>query len=171
MPSKGGGARMSATQIAPIGPHPSADVLLVGALLWSDPDAAVDVLRLVHDDDLADPPTAAVLAAVRSRADTGRPLGPQLVLDELRRIGQLRGSVPDRLRDATTCGAVAEQARDLAAAVVADSLRRRVESAGHALTTAAGMAAEADLAPMVAAAAAAVSDCAHRLQLLRGDSL
>lgn len=162
---------MTAAQVHPVGPHPSAELLLAGALLWSSPDAAAGLLRHLRDDDVADPPTAAVLVAIRTRAAAGRPLGPQLVLDELRRTGQLRGLVADRLRDATTCGATPEQVRDLAAAVVAQSLRRRVESAGHALTTAATTAAEVDLAPMVASAAAAVADCAHRLETLRGETL
>lgn len=156
-------------QIGPIGAHPDTAVLLVGALLWSEPNCAADVLPWVSDADISDPATAAVLAAIRTRVNSGKALGPQLLLDELQRVGQFRGLVPDRLRDATTAGAVPDQARDLAAAVVADSLRRRVESAGAALSTAADTAAESALAPMVATAAASIADCAHRLAVLRDE--
>lgn len=180
-----------AGQITPIGPHPGVAVLLVGALLWSSPSHspahagvtfpariakrigafrhAAEVFDLVRDDDVDDPALAAVLAAMRTLSTAGRALGPQLVLDELRRTGKLRGLVPDRLREATTSGALPEAALEYAAAVVADALRRRIESAGAALSAAATTAAEADLAPLVAQAAASVSDCARRLAVLRGE--
>lgn len=74
-------------QLKPVDAHPDIAVLLVGALLWSTPADAAAVLALVRDDDLSDPALAAVLAAVRTLSATGRTLGPQLVLDELRRTG------------------------------------------------------------------------------------
>lgn len=158
------------TQIPPVGPHPDAATLLVSALLWSPPSAGADILQLVADDDIADPALAAVLGAVRALVDAGTPPSPQLVADELRRVGNLRGNVADRLRAATTAGAASGAVRQYAAATVAEAFRRRVESVGHALTTAAGTAAEADLAPLVANAAAGIADCAHRLDALRGDA-
>lgn len=158
-------------QARPVGPHPDVSLLLLGSLMWGTPFDAAEALLHVRDDDLPDPAAAAVLAAVRSLAGAGKLCSPQLVADELRRVGQFRGHVPDRLRDATTSGAAACAARDYAAAVVAESLRRRVETAGHALTTAAPTAAECELAPLVAGAAAAVADCAHRLALLRGEAV
>lgn len=158
------------SQISPVGPVPSADVCLVGALLYSAPSGAADVLALVHDGDVEQPTLAAVLAAVRRLADSGKPIGPQTTFDELRRVGQLRGGVPDALRDATTCGADSTSARHYAAAVVAGSLRRRVESAGVALTAIAADGAEADIAPLVAWATAACLETAERLRRLRGES-
>jgi replicative DNA helicase len=146
-------------------------VVFIGALLFSTPADAADVLHLVRDDDLADPAAAVVVAAVRTLVDAGKPAGPQLILDELRRTGTLRENVAGVLREATTAGACSQAARHYAAAVVAEALRRRVESAGYALSTAADTAAEAELAPMVAGAAAAVADCAHRLEALRGEPL
>lgn len=153
-----------------VGPSPDVAVLFVGALLWSTSSSAAAAVDLVRDDDLADPALATVLAAIRTLSTAGRMLGPQLVLDELRRTGELRGRVPDRLREATTSGASPEAARAYAAAVVANALRRRIESTGSALSAAAMTAAEPDLAPLVAQAAATVSECAHRLALLRDET-
>lgn len=155
----------------PVGPHPDVATVLVGALTWALPGEVTDVLALVRDDDVADPATAAVLAAVRTLAGANKPCGPQLVADELRRTGQFNAPVADRLRAATTSGAAACAARHYAAATVAESLRRRVESTGHALISAAPGAAEAEFVPMVTAAASAIIDCAHRLEQLRGESL
>lgn len=160
----------SPAQLPSVGPCPDVATTLVSSLLWSAPADAADVLRLVRDDDVPDAALAAILAAVRTLADAGNPPSPQLVADELLRAGNFRGRVPDRLRAATTAGGCAVAARAYAAAVVAESLRRRVESAGYTLTTAAPTAAEAELSPMVATAAASVASCAHRLQLLRGEA-
>jgi replicative DNA helicase len=154
-------------QIQPIGAHPDVDVLLIGALLWSNPNGLLD---LIADDDIEDPALAAVLAAIRTLAGAGKPCGPQLVLDELRRRGAVSTTVAEQLVAATTCGADPLAARHYAAAAVAESLRRRVESAGAALVAAGAEVAEADLAPLVGRAAESVLDCARRLVALRGES-
>lgn len=156
-------------QLPPVGPQPTPDLLLVGALLWSIP--AVDprpVLALVADDDVADPALALVLGVVRAMLAAGAPVSPVLVVDQLRRGGEPSKPVADRLMQATAAGAVPFALRAYAAAVVAGSLRRRFESAGAALTAAAAEVAEADLGPMAERAAAAVVDCADRLAALRG---
>ena len=75
------------------------------------------------------------------------------------------------LASVTTSGACAMAARYYAAATVAEALRRRVESAGVALNSAAQAAAEADLGPLAARAAESINDCAERLAVLRGESL
>lgn len=169
MPGARRGGVMS-TQVSPVGPHPDAATLLLSALMWAPPADSVDVVRLVRDDDLADPALAVLLAAVRALLEGDKPASPQLVADELRRVGNFRGNVPDRLRAATTAGgAVGAAVRCYAAAAVAESLRRRVESAGYALSTAAPSAAESELAPTVATAAVTIADCAHRLAVLRGE--
>ena len=156
-------------QLPPVGPIPSAEVLLVGALLWPTPDDDHGpVLALVADDDVADPHLAAVLACARALIYAREPVGPVIVLDELGREGKLTKLVADRLNTATTCGAVPAALRGYGSAVVAASLRRRVESAGAALTAAAESMAEADLAPMAERAANAIADCAARLAKLRG---
>jgi replicative DNA helicase len=157
-------------QIPPIGPHPTAGVLLLGALLWSRPAEAAVVLELVADDDMVTPSLSLVLSAVRGLITAGTPPGPQLVLDALRREGTLKHFALKDLQDATTSGAQPLALREYAAAVVSDALRRRIDSAGVALTTAASDAAEADLAPMVTGAAESICDCADRLAALRGDS-
>jgi hypothetical protein len=155
-------------QIQPIGAHPNIDVLFVGALLWCKPTEAVDVLAFVENGDVESSALATVLSAVRALANAGKPLGPQVVLDEIRRTGALNAIVADQVRAATTSGADPGAARHYGAGVVAEALRRRIDSAGTALTAAAADAAEADLAPLVTRAAESVRDCADRLAALRG---
>jgi replicative DNA helicase len=162
-------APASLGQIPPVGPHPTTGVLLVGALLWSEPAEAAAVLELVTDDDIATPSLSLVLAAVRRLVTAGTPPGPQLVLDALRREGTLKNFALKDLEDATTSGAQPLALREYAAAVVSESLRRRIDSAGMALTTAAVDAAEGDLAPLVARASESIHDCAGRLDQLRGE--
>ncbi|WP_152665540.1 DnaB-like helicase N-terminal domain-containing protein [Mycobacterium sp. UM_Kg1] len=152
----------------PVGPHPDIATLLVGALLWA-PDDGVEVLDLLRDDDVGDPALAVILAAVRDLLGAGMPVGPQLVADELRRTGRFTGLVPGRLRGATTSGA-ARTARPYGAAVAAESLRRKVESAGIALTAAAETAAESDLPPMAKSLLDEIVDAAGRLAQLRGEA-
>lgn len=160
---------MIAAQLPTVGRPPAAEVLLIGALLWPTP--GIDpgpVLSLVTDDDLADPLLAEALMVARSLVYAREPIGPVIVLDELRRIGGPRRAVADRLEAATVSGAVPQAIRGYACAVVAASLRRRMESAGAALSAAAESMAEADLGPLAERAAAAVADCAARLEKLRG---
>lgn len=161
-----------AAQLPPVGPPPAAEVLLIGALLWpaldgSDPR---EVLAFVADDDVADPATAELLSIIRPMLAAGQPVGPMLVVDELTRRGWHGRPVAESLRSAINCGAVPEALRGYSCAVVAASLRRRVESAGTALTEAAGSMHEDDLAPLAQRAAAAVVECAARLDRLRGES-
>jgi replicative DNA helicase len=168
--SREGGGLM--TQVCPVGAHPGPDALLVGALLWSAPADVASVLRLVRDDDVENPALAEVLAAVRSLNEAHKPHGPQLVLDELRRTARLmrHNGVAGQLQAATTSGADASAAWSYGAAVVAGSLRRRIDSAGIAFQTAASEAAESDLAEHVWVWSSAIAECAGRLRQLRGES-
>jgi hypothetical protein len=170
----------TAAQLPPVGPPPAAEVLLIGALLWPRPDRntadcssishpAAAVLALVADDDIADPALAELLGVIRSMLAAGKSVGPVAVLDELTRSGRATRTVTDRLMAAATSGALPEQLGGYGCAVLAASLRRRVESAGAALAAAAESMAEDDLAPMVRKAAEAVLDCAARLDSLRGE--
>lgn len=161
---------LSAGQIPSVGPTPSAGVLLLGALFFSAPPAAANVLKLVLDDDMPSPSQAAVLSAVRRLVSAGTPPDPQLVLDELKRAGTLKAFAARDLQDAVTCGAQPQAVREYGAAVVSESLRRRIESAGVALTAAASDAAEVALAPLVSRATVSCLDCAGRLAELRGES-
>jgi replicative DNA helicase len=127
-------------------------------------------LAFVHDDDFESTVLSTVVAAIRRLVLAEKPIGPQMVMDELRRMGELTREVAVQLQAATTSGADSGvPVPHYAAAVVADSLRRRVESAGVALTAAADGMAEADLAPLVHRAAVSVRDCANRLATLRGE--
>lgn len=157
-------------QIPPVGPHPSVDVLLVGAALWAPQrDPGLLNLALVQDDDIENPALARVLATMRALNYARQPHSPQLVLGELKRSGSLTPAVADQLKAATTSGADPAALRQYCAATVADSLRRRVASAGAALSSIADQA-EQEIAPMVERAAASVRDCADRLRCLRGEA-
>ena len=148
---------------------PDAATVFVGTLLWSSPLAVDGVLELVHDDDIESPALSVVLAMVRQLAAAGRPCDAQIVMDELHRTGTVSRDVAQALMDATASGADPAAARYYGAAVVSSALRRRIESAGHALTEAASAAAEPVLAVLVTRWARAVQDCADRLAALRGD--
>lgn len=160
---------LDSTQIPPVGPYPGVAELLAGALLYSTTDEAAAVLALVRDDDIIEGPLRTVLSSVRVLVSRGAPVSPQLALDELKRTGRLTRQVATVLAAITTAGACSHAAQYYAAATVAESLRRKVESAGHALAEAATSAAEADLAPLAEQAAKSAADCAERLAVLRGD--
>ena len=156
-------------QVQPVGPHPSVDTLLIGALLWTPIQTAVSVLGLVHDDDLEHPADAGVLAAIRTLALAGKPTGPQLVFDELRRTGAATGPVLDHLRAAVTSGAEALAVDAYAAAVVAISFRRLVANIGNAMMELADLAPEADIVRVITSATARITKTAERMAMLRGE--
>jgi replicative DNA helicase len=143
-------------------------VVFLGALLWSSPAAAAPVLELVVDDDMPTPSLSAILAAVRRLVVAGTPPGPQLVLDAIQRAGTLKAFAAKDLRDAATSGAQPMALREYGSAVVSNALRRRIESAGHSLTSAATEAPEEALATLVSRATQSIQDCAARLEQLRG---
>jgi replicative DNA helicase len=138
--------------------------------LWSSPEEAAEVLELVADDDFESPALSVLVATIRRLAAAGQPCDAQLVMDELQRDGGVHRNIALALMDATASGAVPQAARYYAAAVVAGSLRRRVESAGHALIEAAHDGAETQLAAHVSHATASCLNCAGRLAELRGDN-
>jgi replicative DNA helicase len=148
---------------------PDVETVFVGTLLWASPADAAAVLELVADDDFEQPALSVLVTTIRRLAVAGKPCDAQMVLDELGRDGGVHHGIALALMDATASGAVPQAARFYAAAVVARSLRRRVESAGHALIEAASDAAEPNLAAIVSRAAVSCLDCAGRLAELRSD--
>jgi replicative DNA helicase len=154
-------------QMPPVGPPVDAETLLIGALLWSDSYTA-NVLTLVDDDDLSNPHAATILRVIRDMTADRATCSPQLVLDQLTRRGLCRDCAT--LINAVTSGAATGLIREYATAVVAASLRRRIESAGAALTAAATEMAEADLTMLVANVSDACIGAAHRLAQLRGET-
>jgi hypothetical protein len=162
-------ASRTATQIRAVGVPASIEHLLVGSLLWAQPDMTASVLALVVADDLADPNLAVVLAALREMVARGEHYGPQLMCDRVTRSGT-RPLVLKAVRDAVTSGAAAEACHEYAAAVVAQSLRRHTESAGNALTTAATEASETDIPRIATNVAERIGNIARRLAKLRGES-
>jgi replicative DNA helicase len=147
-------------------------VLFVGALLWAAATEVCEVLKLVDDDDIASPALASVLAAIRRLNYDFKPHGPQLVLDELQRSGDIHShhGVAGQLQAATTSGADPTAARHYAAAVVAAALRRRVGSAGEALTDIADVAPEDELPTHTWNVIRPVQQTWQRLLLLRNES-
>lgn len=159
----------SAAQLPPVGPPPAAEVLLIGALLWPRLDSDPGPVLALAADDIADPATAELLGVIRSMLAAGHAVGPVAVFDELTRTGRATRTVTDRLMAATTSGAMPEALPGYVCAVLAASLRRRVESAGTALVEAAGSMHEDELPVLAERATAAILDCAARLEALRGE--
>lgn len=160
------------TQTRPVGAVPAIDVLFVGALLYCPTPDVAAVLELVADDDIESIALATVLGAVRRLATAGKPCGPQLVLAELQRSGDLRhhNGVADALREAITSGADPNAAPSYADPVVSGAMRRRLDSAGAALQAAAREASEDELSSLVSILSRSLGDCGTRLARLRGES-
>jgi len=155
----------------PIGPHPDIATVFLGGCLWGHRFEVRLVLHHVEADDFASPMLGTVAEAIRTLIDADKPIGPQMVLDELRRTGSLSTAVAKHLQDAATSGADTDlPLRHYGAALLAESLRRRVESAGAALSSAAAEASEADVARIVTNATTSIYDCLARLHHLRGDT-
>jgi replicative DNA helicase len=159
---------MSENQIRAIGPTPSVADLFVGALLYSTAAEVLEAARFVDLEDI-DEPGQAVYASVVALARRGVPPSSQLVLDDLRRMGKLTRSRGVWLASAATSGACSPAARQYAAAVVAESLRRQAESSGTALIASASAASEVEVAALAEIAFARVRNIAARLVELRGD--
>lgn len=164
--------RTAATAPIPaVGPVPDVATVFVGTLLWSSPADSTGVLKLVADDDLESVALSVVLSTIRRLTKSASPCDAQSVMDELQREGAVNRDVAVELMHATTSGGAPSAARYYAAAVVSQSLRRRVESAGHALVSAASAAPEVDLAPLASRAVASIADCAARLATLRKEAI
>lgn len=157
------------TSMPAVGLTPDLETVFVGILLWSSPGDAAAALELVNDDDFEQPALSVLVATIRRLATGGHPCDAQMVLDELGRGGAVHRGIALQLMDATVSGAAPQAARYYAAAVLARSLRRKVDSAGHALVEAAQCASEGNLAAVVSRAAVSCLDCAGRLAELRGD--
>jgi replicative DNA helicase len=159
------------TTLQPIGHQPDIGIIFLGGCIWGHRVEVDLVLNQVHDTDFLDATVGIVIGAVRALIETNKPLGPQMVLDELRRTGSLDKHTAAILQTATTSGADTDlPLRHYGAAVVSDSLRRRVSNAGANLSTAAMESSENELGHIVSSAATSIYDCIARLQHLRGDA-
>lgn len=113
---------------------------LLATVIVSPAAHVAAVLDVLTPDDvrLLDPPTAVALTAALDLAQRGTDPAAVLVLDELRRTGQVgdgrRRLVCTRLEDAVTTYQPAERLRPLAAALAAQLLRIRGAVAGEAIT-------------------------------------
>lgn len=161
-------------QIPAIGQLRDAEeVLFVGALLWSVPDDVLAVLKYISDDDIEHPALRCIVAVIREVVGTGTTYTPTAVLVRLERRDGPRVGTTTALNTALTSGAAScpEALRDYAAVVISGSLRRCLESGGHALQTAAEQATEGELAPLAGRVADNARNIADRLQGLRGEAL
>lgn len=125
-----------------VGMAEQAALPLLASVIVSPAAHVAAILAVLTPDDvrLLDPPTAVVLTAALELARRGTDPAAVLVLDELRRTGQigddyLRRLVCTRLVDAVTTYQPAERLRPLAAALAAQLLRIRGIAAGEAITT------------------------------------
>ncbi|MFD4368982.1 hypothetical protein [Rhodococcus sp. NPDC058521] len=155
--------------IQPIGPTPTPEIALLGALVYTENINTTTILEQVHTLDLDETGAAACLEAISHLAHQGHDHGPVAIADHLGRLGKLTEPARKALLDATTAGSEPLAVRQLAAAVVAASLRRRFESAGKALVEGASVAPEHDLVPLVRSIGTAIVKHADRLRVLRGE--
>lgn len=163
-------APSDARHLSPVGPAPSTAELLVCALLYSSGFTVIQIAEFIDADaDLDEPPRRAYRAIV-SLAQLHISPAPELVLDELRRTGQLDRQTACWLATALTAGAPPEAARRYAAIVVADCLRRQVESWSLTLLAAAGAAAEDELTVLVDRLVQTFCATFGRLGALRGNA-
>jgi len=153
-----------------IGPLPSADELLVCALLYSGSHTVVQIAEYVDaDTDLGEPARNAYRAMVQLACQEISP-APEVVLDELRRTGRLDRRTACWLATAATAGAPPESARRYAAIVVSNCLRRQVGSWGTTFVSTADRAAEDELKVYVDRFVRTMSATFARLAVLRGDA-
>jgi replicative DNA helicase len=153
-----------------VGPLPSADQLLVCALLYSACPTVVQIAEYVDADADMDEHARRTYCATLDLARQNISPAPQLVLDELRRTGQLDRQTACWLASATTAAAPPETARRYAAVVVANSLRRQVNSWATTLISIADTASEEELETIIDRVAHTIATTFARLAALRGDS-
>lgn len=148
-----------------------ADEMLLGSLLhWpaAQPDAgARALLDDVHADDFTTTHASALYGVLRDRLLAGRGTHPVAVLDGLQMAGARHELRTGLARSLTARGADPLWARQFAAALVADALRRRVADAGEHIAKSAIDSSEADMVRLVADLASQISDHAGRLARLR----
>lgn len=156
--------------VPPIGPLPSADELLICALLYSGCATVVQIAECIDADADLDKPARNGYRAVVQLARQDISPAPELVLDELRRTGHLDRATACWLVTAATAGAPPETARRYATIVVSNSLRRHVESFGNTLVTVASTAAEEELKVYINRFVLTISATFGRLAVLRGNA-
>jgi replicative DNA helicase len=155
--------------LVPVGRPATIAELAIGALLYSSAAEATSITQHLLADDFNDPSASTVFKSLESIADLDIPPGPELVADDLRRRGWWNRPVATWLSTATVSGACPPAARQYAAAVVADSLRRQVESLGTALRSAASSASEVELHHLVVTGTHRIHNITERLARLRGE--
>lgn len=164
-PAGGGSPR----HLVPVGRPATIEELALGGLLYSTAAEATSITQHLLAGDFNEPSAATVFRALESIADLGIPPGPELVAADLRRRGWWDRPVATWLSTATVSGACPPAARHYAAAVVAESLRRNIESLGAALQSAADNASEPELSHLVVTGTRRIQNITDRLTQLRGE--
>jgi|GEM_PF-3520937 replicative DNA helicase len=159
-----------ARHLPPTGRVPSAAELLVCTLLYSNSSAVIQIAEFIDAEADLDGSARRAYRAMVSLARLDISPAPELVLDELRRTGQLDRQTACWLATAVTAGAPPETVRRYAAIVVAECLRRQVESWALTLVAAAGAAAEDELKMLVDKFSQTVCATFDRLGVLRGSA-
>nr|WP_176458810.1 DnaB-like helicase N-terminal domain-containing protein [Rhodococcus sp. 15-649-1-2] len=151
---------------------PTAECLLIGAMVWTVLDIARVLVGLVDVDDFEEAGHRTIWQAITSLVQRGiQPTGAVLN-GELMRAGELSGDrgkiVVRKLMDAVTSGANDLAPQPYAEAVVAASYRRRLHSAGVSLAEFSETLPESDLMPILTTFGVAARDHERRLTALRG---
>ena len=165
---------MSTPTIRPVGVlNPTAEVLLIGSLLWASAEDVAGAVQWIEPDDLESAALQAILAAMKRLSESGSATNTTVVHDELRRCGGLSGHrgqlVNKALADATTSGASDLMVRPYAAAVVAEAYRRRYRSLAESLIEFADTLPEVELMPYLTDIGTKCRKHSERLAALRGE--
>lgn len=149
--------------------QPSAERAVLGCLLRSPRQVALDTAERLRADDLTDPRHQAVLGAIMAVAAVDqRDPDPVLVEGAMRRHGLERSLTCDTnaatfLADVLTSACVVESLGHYVQVVTEHTFRRRLQQAGARLQQAAAGHALGDLDDLVSAELEAIKDARSRL--------
>ena len=160
----------SQRHLAPIGPLPAAADLLVCALLYSGCPAVLQIAEYVDPSEDLDEPARSGYQAVVALAHQNITPAPQLVLDELRRTGELDRPTACWLASAATAGAPPETATTLRRHPCLRDAAPQGPKLGLTLMAAAETAAEDELKTLIDTSRQQITATFARLAPLRGDA-
>lgn len=154
-------------------PTTDAGRALVGAVLHLPADAAVRVLDVIHDGDLADPRVRVVAAVARQLAEEGIAPDPAAILAHARSTGTVTRAETVRNFALLVADLYAECPTPASApfyvvATLEEAIRTRVAEAGARLTQAADGESLPSLLALVDTEASAVRELAERRNAAAG---
>jgi len=143
---------------------------LIGAIVRSPALTVLQVAGFIDSQHDLDDPTRVILSAAIDLAQIGIAPTPEVLIDELRRSGNLDRRTACWLACATAHDTPPGSVRRYAAMVVAASLRQRVRNWSTTLTSLAETGSETELAITTEVFATKIAEAFERLQFLRQDS-